>query len=247
MFSKAATIIRGVLVLVGMVLAAPLGAQERCVDSLGPTLKLAEAKGGGLLLKTGQPGLYVRAPELEARVHITVRGVVARTRVLQRFTNPSDEWVEAVYVFPLPEGCAVDTLRMKVGERIIEGQIKERGEAKRICVKAKKAGQRAALLEQERPNMFTISVANIGPREHIEITIEYQQLLIPEDGRFELPSGEVFRYTVAEAFVLDEDDVEIMGESPGRRLTLLTCYPFDALVPGGPGRFAVVGTSGEVP
>ncbi|NOZ96071.1 MAG: marine proteobacterial sortase target protein [Acidobacteria bacterium] len=187
MFSKAATTVRGILILVGVaVLATPLGARERCVDSLGPTLKLSEAEGGGLLLKTGQPGLYVRAPELEADVDITVRGVVARTRVSQRFSNPSDEWVEAVYVFPLPEGCAVDTLRMKIGERIIEGQIKERGEARRIFVKAKKAGKRTALLEQERPNMFTTSVANIGPRDAVQVTIEYQQLLVPEDGRFEL-------------------------------------------------------------
>jgi len=187
MWGKAARIVRLAVAVLGLsLLVAPGNAQERCVDSLGPTLKLSQAKGGGLLLKTGQPGSYVRAPELQAKVHITVRGVVARTRVQQSFTNPSDEWVEAVYVFPLPEGCAVDALRMRVGERIIEGKIKERREAKRIYVKAKKEGKRAALLEQERPNIFTTSVANIGPRDTVEVTIEYQKLLAPEDGRFEL-------------------------------------------------------------
>jgi len=187
MWKKPARTVRGLVVMVSLLaLAAPAPAQERCVDSLGPTLKLSEAEGGGLLIKTGQPGLYVRAPELEAAVNITVRGVVARTRVRQRFSNPSGEWVEAVYVFPLPEGCAVDTLRMKIGERIIEGQIKERGEARRIYVKARKAGKRAALLEQQRPNIFTTSVANIAPRDAVEVSIEYQQVLLPEDGRFEL-------------------------------------------------------------
>ncbi len=176
----------GIFLVVAVMLAVPSWAQERCVDSLGPSLRLSEAEEGGLLLKTGQPGKFVRAPELAADVRITVRGVVARTTVRQRFFNPSDEWVEAVYAFPLPEGCAVDTLHMKVGERIIEGLIKEREEAKRIYVKAKKEGKRAALLEQERPNLFTTSVANIGPRDHIDVTIEYQQLLVPEDGRFEL-------------------------------------------------------------
>lgn len=176
----------GIALVATVLLAEPGLAQRRCIDSLGPSLKLSEAEGGGLLLRTGQPGRFVRAPELAADVRITVRGVVARTTVRQGFYNPSDEWVEAVYAFPLPEGCAVDTLHMKVGERVIEGLIKERNEAKRIYIKAKREGRRAALLEQERPNLFTTSVANIGPRSHIEVTIEYQQLLVPEDGRFEL-------------------------------------------------------------
>jgi len=167
-------------------LATPIVAQGSSVESLGPSLKLSEAEGGGLLLKTGQPGSFVRAPELAAEARMSVRGVVARTIVRQRFINPSDEWVEAVYAFPLPEGCAADTLKMKVGVRVIEGLIKERQEAKRIYVKAKKAGKRAALLEQERPNLFTTSVANIGPRSHIEVSIEYQQLLVLEDGSYEL-------------------------------------------------------------
>ena len=169
-----------------MIPATSTGNPPDVRENSEPTLTVSQAKGGGLLFKTDEPGRFIRAPELEAEVRITVRGVVARTSVRQRFTNPSDRWMEAVYVFPLPEGCAVDTLRMEIGDRIIEGRIKERAEAKRIYVEARASGRHAALLEQERPNMFTTSVANIGPKDSIDVTIEYQQMLLWEDGRFEL-------------------------------------------------------------
>ena len=81
----------------------------------------------------------------------------------QIFHNPTDGWVEAVYVYPLPEGGAVDTLKMVIGERIIVGDIKERKQAREVYEQAKSAGQKASLIEQERPNIFTNSVANIGP------------------------------------------------------------------------------------
>ena len=100
----------------------------------------------------------------------------------QRFVNPTAQWREGVYVFPLPELAAVDHLKMHVGERVIEGIIKERGEAKRTYDAAKTEGRKATLVEQERPNMFTTSVANIGPNEEIVVAIEYQETLRYDDG-----------------------------------------------------------------
>jgi hypothetical protein len=91
--------------------------------------------------------------------------MIARATVKQEFINPGrtqQDWAEGIYVFPLPETAAVDHLRMRIGERIIEGQIKERAEAKRIYEEAKQAGIRTSLVEQERANMFTSSLANIG-------------------------------------------------------------------------------------
>ena len=145
-----------------------------------------EAETGTLLFKSSTPGKYIAAPTLGTDVSILVSGPVARTTLIQSFTNPSDQWVEGVYVFPLPEGAAVDSLRLKVGERLIEGTIKEKQEAKAIYEAAKAAGQTAALTEQERPNIFTNSVANIGPGETITLRLTYQETVEMEADGFAL-------------------------------------------------------------
>ncbi len=153
------------------------------------TISLNEVKGGRLLFKTNQPGRFLPAPTLKTDVHISVTGLIARATVSQEFLNPSlekDAWAEGVYVFPLPETAAVDHLRMKVGERIIEGQIKEKAEAKKVYEQAKQDGKRASLVEQERPNIFTTSVANIGPGERITVEIEYQETIRYDQGAFSL-------------------------------------------------------------
>ena len=149
-------------------------------------VKASEAGQGALLFKTDSAGETFAAPLLSTDVAIRVSGLVARARVKQTFRNPQDEWREGVYVFPLPENSAVDRLRMTIGERIVEGAIRERGAAQRDYAQARRSGQRAALLEQERPNIFTSSVANIGPREDIVVEIEYQQTLRYDSGRFSL-------------------------------------------------------------
>src|SRR6185295_6819919 len=154
-----------------------------------PTMGINDVTEGTLLFKTNQLGRYTPAPILKTDVQIAVTGIIARATVRQEFTNPSEkkgDWLEGLYVFPLPETAAVDHLRMHVGERIIEGQIKERGEAKKVYEQAKQAGKRASLVEQERPNIFTTSVANIGPREHITVEIEYQETVRYDQGHFQL-------------------------------------------------------------
>jgi Ca-activated chloride channel family protein len=145
----------------------------------------AYATEGGLVLRAEGRAAVV-APLLSTDVTIRVAGPVARARVVQTFRNPESDWFEGVYVFPLPENGAVDRLRMRVGERVVEGEIKERGAARRIYGEARAAGQRAALLDQERPNIFTTQVANIGPREAIVVELEYQQVLRYDNGRFSL-------------------------------------------------------------
>ena len=154
-----------------------------------PTMGINDVTEGTLLFKTNQSGRYTTAPILKTDVQIAVTGIIARATVRQEFTNPSQkkgDWLEGVYVFPLPETAAVDHLRMKVGERIIEGQIKERSEAKHIYDRAKQEGKRASLVEQERPNIFTTSVANIGPGERITVEIEYQETVRYDQGQFQL-------------------------------------------------------------
>ncbi len=141
---------------------------------------------GSLLLPSKKPGQYVEAPRLQSDVEITISGPVARVSVTQRFENPSDGWVEGIYVFPLPEESAVDTLKMRVGDRLIEGMIKVREEARQIYEQAKSEGRKAALLEQQRDNLFTNAVANIGPGETVIINIEYQQTVRQDAGTFSL-------------------------------------------------------------
>ena len=166
-----------------LILTVP-GFAEEPVTGMG--IRPSEATQGTLLFRSEQQSLLLPAPVLKTDVEMKVTGPIARATVRQQFQNPSPEWAEGIYVFPLPEEAAVDHLRMRIGERIIEGVIKERAEAKKAYDTAKAAGRRASLVEQERPNIFTTSVANIGPHETITIEIEYQQLLHSDQGRFRL-------------------------------------------------------------
>lgn len=136
-------------------------------------LQPGDAKSGSLLLK--EDGAYTEAIRLGIDVEITVSGPTLRTRVTQIFRNPTNDWVEATYVYPLATDGAVDTLKMVVGDCVIVGDIKERQQARVIYEQARRNGQKAALTEQERPNIFTNSVANIGPGETVLVQIEYQE------------------------------------------------------------------------
>ena len=156
------------------------------VALLGGKALANEAERGGLLLKSRHHGAAQHAPLLETDVEIRVTGHVARAKVSQRFRNPHPDWYEGTYVFPLPENAAVDRLRMRIGERIVEGEVREKEQAKKSYAEAKAEGRRAALIEQERPNIFTSSVANIAPGEEIRIEIEYQQTLRYDQGRYSL-------------------------------------------------------------
>jgi Ca-activated chloride channel family protein len=142
---------------------------------------------GGELQVLG-PGGAVRAacPLKHTDVVANVAGFVNRTRVKQTFHNPFPEKIEAVYVFPLPSDGAVDEMVMTVGDRRIVGQVKKREDARAVYEQAKSAGQVASLLDQERPNVFTQSVANIEPGVQVTIEIAYVETLKYDDGWFEL-------------------------------------------------------------
>ena len=147
---------------------------------------ITDAKAGSLLFNTGNAGRYISATRLESEAHIAVSGMTAHVRVRQHFRNDSSEWVEGIYVFPLTDNAAVNRMKMIIGERVIEGKIQERNQAKRTYEKAKSEGRKASLVEQERPNMFTNSVANIGPGETVTVEIEYLQTVRYDSGVFSL-------------------------------------------------------------
>ena len=165
------------------VLAASAARAEAGSDAQGRADRVTE---GTLFWRSPEQDTLVPAPTLKTDVTIVVTGIVARAKVRQEFTNPSRAWAEGIYVFPLPEDAAVDHLRMKMGDRLIEGVIQERAAAKAQYEQAKQEGRRASLVEQERPNVFTTSVANIAPGAAISIEIEYQQTVRYDAGQFSL-------------------------------------------------------------
>jgi len=110
---------------------------------------------------------------LDTKISGEVNGMLASISVQQTFKNQSTDWVNGRYVFPLPESAAVDSLRIQIGERIIDGLIKEKEQAKKIFKQAKQAGKKAGLLQQHRPNLFSISIANIGPQEQVVAQITF--------------------------------------------------------------------------
>jgi Ca-activated chloride channel homolog len=145
----------------------------------------AEMRSGSLLLKS-EGDRYVEAPLVATDADVVVSGPTARGRITQIFHNPTDGWVEGIYVYPMSEGSAVDTLKMVIGERIVVADIAERKKARELYEQAKAAGQKTALMEQERPNIFTNSVANIGPHETVVVQIEYQEPVHQSGGVFTL-------------------------------------------------------------
>ena len=162
-------------------LAALATGAELTQDQAGASASAATT--GEFRYRSGAEGAFEVAPTVDTRVRFDVTGVIARATVVQRFRNPLDQWIEGVYVFPLPESSAVDHLRMRAGERVIEGQIREKEQARQEFQQAAAAGQRATLVEQQRTNLFTSRVANLGPFEELEVEIEYQQTLELEEGR----------------------------------------------------------------
>lgn len=181
---------------VGVFASLVLGLAAFIVASTARAAEFAAPRGGELLFKDANGEAMVPAPLVFTGVEIDVSGVVSRTRVTQRFVNPGNDWREGVYLFPLPEKSAVDHLDMTIGERRIVGEIRERQQARATYEQAKREGKKAALVEQERPNLFTTNVAPIGPGEEIVVAIEYQETLRYDQGAFSLrfPMGMTPRY-----------------------------------------------------
>ena len=164
------------------------------------------------ILQTRQPQLYMRdlddgritaPPQLDTEVQINISGMISRAVVRQRFRNISQGWQEGIYVFPLPDTAAVDHMRLWIGERFVEADIEEKQAAEQVYREAKSEGRQAGLVRQERSNVFTTSVANIGPGDEIVVEIEYQQDVRYDQGQFSLR----FPTVVAPRYI------------PGKRLT----------------------------
>ena len=152
----------------------------------------------GSLYAVGKTGAEMGAcPLKNTAVKVDISGFISRVRVRQEFENSYAEPIEAVYVFPLSQNGAVDEMTMTVGTRVIRGKIMRREEARKTYETAKSEGKTASLLDQERPNIFTQSVANIMPGERVVIEISYVETLKYEDGAYEF----VFPMTVGPRYI----------------------------------------------
>jgi len=143
-----------------------------------------EAQIGSLLWQMEQG--YSTATLINTDVELQISGLVARVSVRQEFRNEGAEWVEGTYVFPLPDKAAVDRMRLHIGDRFIEGDIQEKQRARKTYEQAKQAGKKASLVQQQRANLFTTSVANVAPGELVVVEIEYLEDVRYEDGRFSI-------------------------------------------------------------
>src|SRR5436190_1092302 len=141
---------------------------------------------GCLLYRSPISGHYDPVPLIHTDVALDVRGLVASATVTQQYANSSTEPIEAIYIFPLPHDAAVYDMEIRIGNRVIRSVIREREEAKRVYEAAKSEGKRAALVEQERPNIFTTSVANVMPGNHVDVRLRYVEPLRWEAGKMRL-------------------------------------------------------------
>ena len=140
--------------LLALLLPVILLSSARASTNMTP-VTLPSDGSAGLWVATPDPDFVFLAPTVATDVEIEVHGLIVRTLVTMTFENPGDYWTEAVYVYPLPEDAAVDRLRMTVGDRVVDGRIDTRDEAREAYEAALAGGRQASLVEQERANIFT--------------------------------------------------------------------------------------------
>ena len=176
-----------VALLLACAVGAPGGAPAAPIDTepaAGSGWDPARPGPGELLSREGDR--MVPLPLVRMQVELDVTGVLVHGSVSQEFRNDRAEVLEATYVFPLPEGAAVNALEMRVGDRRIVATVKERDEARRTYEQARNEGRKAALLEQGRPSLFRASVAAINPGETVAVRLEFVEQATYATGEFSL-------------------------------------------------------------
>ena len=126
-----------------------------------------------------------RLPLKTTRADVNIAGVIARTKITQEYRNEGKNVLEAIYIFPMSTRAAVYGMKMTIGDRVIEAVIKEKEQARKDYEQARQEGKTASLLEQQRPNVFQMNVANILPGDIVKVEVYYTELLVPEDSVYE--------------------------------------------------------------
>jgi Ca-activated chloride channel family protein len=150
-----------------------------------------------------------RLPLKETRADVHITGVIADVVVTQLYVNEGKRPLHARYVFPASTRAAVHGMTLQVGEHRIRAQIREKVAARQEFAAAKEAGKSAALLEQERANVFTMNVANVLPGDQIRVELHYSELLVPTEGTYEF----VYPTVVGPRYSKQEEETSAAGEA----------------------------------
>ena len=145
-----------------------------------------EEKKGGVLFARASDNNRIILPLKRTDVEMKITAGISQTNVTQTFYNDTKNLLEAIYIFPLPSKATITGMELRIGNKIIASVVKEKKEAKRTYEKAKKQGKRTALLEQERENIFTTSVANFQSGETVHVSFSYLEKLEYQKGKYEL-------------------------------------------------------------
>ena len=173
-------------------------ADRRAVDPDARVPDVQRARDAPALHAKADDGkTVIEFPLARTSVLATVTGDVARVEVTQLYRNPTQQRLEAVYQFPLPQNAAVTDMMFRIGRRVVLSEVKKRAEARATYERAKAEGHTAALTEQERPNLFTQSVANIPPGESVEVVLRYVHEVPFADGRYQF----VFPTTIGPRYI----------------------------------------------
>lgn len=165
-------------------------------------------------------------PLKNTNVDVRISGVIADVTVEQVYKNEGKNALEAIYTFPASTNAAVYAMEMRIGDRIIKAKIEEKKKARKDYEKAKKEGKRVSLLEQKRPNVFTMNVANIMPDDEISVTLKYTEYLIPEDGKYQLVYPTVVGPRYSNETQTD-DNKDNFVKTPFQKEGEESCYDFD--------------------
>lgn len=159
---------------------------------------------------------------------VDIAGVIADVRVKQVYQNRGQTPIEAIYIFPASTRAAVYAMKMTIGERVVVAKVEERQAAKQAYIKAKQEGKRASLLEQQRPNVFQMNVANIMPNDKIVVELSYTELLIPDNGVYEFVYPSVVAPRYSETPAANAPDTEAWVQNPYlQENSTVSAYSFD--------------------
>lgn len=207
------------LALCAALLHLPGYAQTR--EPAGPR---AQTESPYFFVRGGAPGVD-RLPLKSTEVEVQVTGVIAAVRVVQHYRNEGSQAIEADYVFPGSTRAAVGGMQVRLGERLVTAQIREKQQARIEYAAARQEGKTAALLEQHRPNVFQMRVANILPGDDVRVELRYTELLLPQEGRYEFVFPTVVGPRYAHAASTGQDGWAAQptlraGEPPAGRFAL---------------------------
>lgn len=200
---------------------ALLGALPGSAEDTDPDVTLSPY----FFVENGDPAVD-RLPLEETKADVRIAGVIADVVVTQVYKNEGTRPINARYVFPASTRAAVHGMTMQIGEHLIRAQIRERQQAQQEFQAAKEEGKSAALLEQERPNVFSMSVANVMPNDRIRVELHYSELLVPTDGTYEFVYPTVVGPRYAKEKTVAED-VAGWVKSPFQHAGQAPSYKFD--------------------